>query len=30
MQFHDNDDSMYGKPVNGHLLGSDSVRPGPR
>jgi thiosulfate dehydrogenase len=30
MQFHDNDDSMYGKAVDGHLLGSDSVRPGPR
>lgn len=29
-QFHDEEDWMYGKVVNGHLLGSDSVPPGPR
>lgn len=29
-QFHDDPDSMYGKTVNGHVLGSDSVPPGPR
>ena len=29
MQFHDSDGSMYGQTVNGHLLGSDSIRPGP-
>ena len=27
-QFHDDADSMYGKTVNGHLLGSDSVAAG--
>ena len=27
-QFHDDTDSMYGKTVNGHLLGSDSVAAG--
>lgn len=29
-KFHDGDDWMYGKSVNGHVLGSDSVPPGPR
>ena len=28
-QFHDSDDSLYGKTVEGHLLGRDSVHPGP-
>ena len=29
-KFHDGDDWMYGKSVNGHLLGSDSAPPGPQ
>jgi thiosulfate dehydrogenase len=29
-EFHDDLDSMYGETVNGHVLGSDSVPPGPR
>lgn len=29
-RFHDGADWMYGKNVNGHVLGSDSVPPGPR
>lgn len=29
-KFHDGDDWMYGRSVNGHILGSDSVTPGPR
>jgi thiosulfate dehydrogenase len=28
--FHQGDDSMYGRVVDGHLLGSKSVAPGPR
>ena len=28
-KFHDSDDWMYGRNVNGHVLGSDSVTPGP-
>jgi thiosulfate dehydrogenase len=26
VQFHDTTDSMYGKPVNGHLLGTTQAR----
>ena len=29
-KFHDGDDWMYGKSVNGHILGSDSAPPGPQ
>ena len=29
-KFHDSDAWMYGRSVNGHVLGSDSVAPGPR
>jgi thiosulfate dehydrogenase len=29
-KFHDDSESMYGMTVNGHVLGSDSVPPGPR
>ena len=29
-KFHDDSNSMYGTTVNGHVLGSDSVPPGPR
>jgi thiosulfate dehydrogenase len=29
-KFHDSSDWMYGMTVNGHVLGSDSVAPGPR
>jgi len=29
-KFHDDSDWMYGMTVNGHVLGSDSVPPGPR
>jgi len=29
-QFHEDDDSMYGRTVNGYVLGSKAVTPGPR
>ena len=29
-EFHDSDDSMYGRKVDGYLLGSKAVPPGPR